>query len=60
MEYNYRDLVKFELINNALNDGWKIQKKNDKYIFSKHKGKVKEVYNEQFLHIFFDKYLRTK
>ena len=28
---------------NALEDGWTIKKRNDKYIFSKHKGKVKEI-----------------
>lgn len=40
---------------NALEDGWKVQKKNENYIFSKRKGKNKEVYTERFLHDFLKK-----
>ena len=40
---------------NALQDGWKVQKKNENYIFSKRKGKNKEVYTESFLHEFLKK-----
>lgn len=44
-----------DFIFNALQDGWKVKKKNDKYIFSKHKGKEKEIFNENFLDDFLKK-----
>ena len=45
-----------DFIFNALQDGWKVKKKNDKYIFSKHKGKEKQVYEEKYLERFVQKY----
>jgi hypothetical protein len=43
---------KMKFINNALEDGWTISKKEDKYIFNKkHEGK-KEIYLDSYLQKF--------
>jgi hypothetical protein len=34
---------------NAVDDGWSVTKKKDKYIFSKPHEKRKEVYSEKYL-----------
>tara|TARA_B100000674_G_C37546403_1_gene780785 strand:- start:165 stop:374 length:210 start_codon:yes stop_codon:yes gene_type:complete len=52
-----KDISKILFIFNALEDGWTIKKRNDKYIFSKHKGKVKEIMFDSFLTKFINKYL---
>ena len=40
---------KLLFINNALENGWDVKKKNEKYIFSKlHEGK-KEIYEDSYL-----------
>ena len=50
---------KMVLIYNALNDGWNIQKKNNKLIFTKnHEGKNK-YYLDNYLSTFMKDYLNT-
>lgn len=45
-------LQKMKFIYNALENGWKVKKQDDKYVFSKmHNGK-KEVFNEDYLEKF--------
>ena len=49
IKINAIEFQKMFFLYNALDDGWKIQKMNDSYIFSKkHEGK-KEVFNEDYL-----------
>ena len=45
-----------DLLVNAIEDGWSVKKKNELYIFSKHKGKEKQVYEEKYLERFVQKY----
>ena len=52
---DHKKIVISNFIFNALQDGWKVQKKNDNYIFSKRNGKGKEVYMENFLDDFLKK-----
>ena len=57
---NYKDLNnmsnkefhKLIFIYNALQDGWSIKKREEKYIFTKHNNKDKEVYMDNFLEKF--------
>jgi|TARA_B110000444_G_scaffold118949_1_gene111864 nucleoid-associated protein YejK len=47
--FNYLTIQKMALIYNALEDGWTVKKKENKYIFIKnHRGK-KEVYLDDYL-----------
>ena len=47
--FNFLTIQKMALIYNALEDGWTVKKKENKYIFIKnHKGK-KEVYLDDYL-----------
>ena len=47
--FNYLTIQKMALIYNALEDGWTVKKKANKYIFIKnHRGK-KEVYLDDYL-----------
>ena len=54
------DLQKILFINNAIDDGWAVKKRNDKYIFSKKHENKKEVYLETFLQKFIESNLNTK
>jgi hypothetical protein len=45
-------------ISNAIEDGWSVKKKNDLYIFSKHNGKEKQIYEEKYLEKFIKKYFK--
>lgn len=56
---DHKKILVSSFIFNALQDGWKVQKKNENYIFTKRKGKVKEVYMENFLDDFLKKYLNN-
>ena len=48
---------KLEFIFNAIEDGWTVYKKDDKYIFSKsHKNEV-EVFKDSYLNEFILKYI---
>ena len=50
---------KLIFIYNAVEDGWKVNKNNDDYVFSKpHEGKM-EVYSPSFLTEFIAKQLRS-
>ena len=44
-----KELSKLVFIYNALEDGWKIKKREGKYIFTKHNSKNKEVYMDDYL-----------
>ena len=55
-----KDLSKILFIFNALEDGWSIKKRDGKYIFSKHKGKIKEIYLDNFLNRFITKYFNLE
>lgn len=51
-----KDLSKMLFIFNAIEDGWDVKKKNNSYIFSKHKSKEKQVFTEDFLNKFISRY----
>lgn len=51
-----KDLSKMLFIFNAIEDGWDVKKKNNSYIFSKHKSKEKQVFTEEFLNKFITRY----
>lgn len=51
-----KELNKIIFIFNAIEDGWKVKKCNNSYIFSKHKCKEKQVFTENFLNVFISKY----
>tara|TARA_Y100000385_G_scaffold276182_1_gene321625 strand:+ start:1286 stop:1492 length:207 start_codon:yes stop_codon:yes gene_type:complete len=55
---NSKEFSKIIFIYNALEDGWSIKKSNNKYIFSKHKTKEKQIISENFLNIFITKYFK--
>ena len=50
-----KEWSKMKFIINAIEDGWHVKKKNGVYIFSKHKGKEKQVYEEKYLERFIRK-----
>ena len=54
------DLQKMLFINNAIDDGWAVKKKNEKYIFSKKHENKKEVYLETYLQKFIEENLKVK
>ncbi len=58
--YNNKELSKLAFIFNALEDGWTIKKRKDKYIFTKHKGKEKEIFLENYLDNFLTKYFNLE
>jgi hypothetical protein len=55
---NNKELSKIMFIYNAIEDGWTIKKKDEKYIFTKHKCKEKQIYNDEFLEVFIKKYFK--
>ena len=57
-DYSQKDLSKYIFIMNAIEDGWSVKKRNDMYIFSKQKGKEKQVYEEKYLEKFIKKYFK--
>jgi hypothetical protein len=51
---DFINLQKLSFINNAIESGWNVSKKNNKYIFcKKHEGK-KEVFLESYLQKFIE------
>ena len=56
VDVSNKDLSKILFIFNAIEDGWDVKKKNNSYIFSKHKSKEKQVFTEDFLNKFIYKY----
>lgn len=59
-KFSPKDMSKILFIFNALEDGWTIKKRNNKYIFSKHKGKTNEIYMDSFLQNFLTKYFKIE
>jgi len=57
-KYSSKDLSRILFISNAIEDGWTVKKKNDLYIFSKHNGKEKQIYEEKYLEKFIKKYFK--
>ena len=55
--YDFKKFQKMLLIFNALEDGWKIQKKNDKYYFKKNHDNDKKYFSDDILNEFLEKYL---
>jgi len=54
---DYKSLQKMIFIHNALLDGWTVQMKTDKYIFTKkHEGR-KEVLSDDYLRTFIERNL---
>ena len=52
LEIDMIQMHKMAFIYNAVNDGWKVELKNNKYVFSKrHEGK-KEIYLDSYLEKF--------
>jgi hypothetical protein len=55
-----KEFYKMVFIMNALNDGWKIYKKEDEYIFTKkHEGK-REIFKREYLETFIYSNLENK
>ena len=54
--YTPKERSKIMFIMNAIEDGWCVKKKDNVYIFSKHKGKEKQLYEEKYLEKFIQKY----
>jgi hypothetical protein len=57
LSLEHKKLAKYMFILNALEDGWTVKKRDEKYIFSKHKGKEKEVYLDNYVELFVKKYM---
>jgi len=57
---DFIELKKMYFINNAIDAGWAVKKRNDKYIFSKKHENKKEVYLETYLQHFIESNLRVK
>tara|TARA_Y100000816_G_C25532373_1_gene289473 strand:+ start:139 stop:336 length:198 start_codon:yes stop_codon:yes gene_type:complete len=57
-KYTPKEWSKILFIMNAIEDGWCVRKKEGTYIFSKHKGKEKQVYEEKYLEKFIQKYFK--
>jgi hypothetical protein len=49
---DYITLQKMKFLYNALEDGWSVVKKEDKYIFNKNHEGEKEIYLESYLQDF--------
>ena len=54
------ELQKLYFINNAINSGWAVKKRDDAYIFSKKHENKKEVYLETYLQKFIEENLSVK
>ena len=57
-KYSPKELSKIIFISNAINDGWTVKKRDELYIFSRHKGKEKQIYEEKYLDKFIKKYFK--
>ena len=57
-DYTPKELSKMFFIMNAIEDGWSVKKRKGLYIFSKHNGKEKQVYEEKYLETFVKKYFK--
>ena len=60
IQMDKKKFQKMLFINNAIEEGWSIKKRNDSYVFTKnHEGK-KEIFDEQYLAIFIKDNLNKK
>lgn len=61
MELNvdFKDYQIMSFIHNALEAGWSVKKRNDRYIFTKKHENKKEVYLETYLQTFIESNLTT-
>ena len=57
-KYTSKDLSRILFISNAIEDGWTVKKRDELYIFSRHKGKEKQIYEEKYLEKFIKKYFK--
>tara|TARA_B100000900_G_C20565152_1_gene710727 strand:- start:215 stop:412 length:198 start_codon:yes stop_codon:yes gene_type:complete len=57
-KYSPKELSKIIFISNAIDDGWTVKKRDELYIFSRHKGKEKQIYEEKYLDKFIKKYFK--
>ena len=55
---NNKKMSKMIFIFNAIEDGWVVKKNKNSYIFSKHKGKEMQAYEEKYLEKFIQKYFK--
>lgn len=49
MNVNSKKMHKMIFLFNALENGWTIKKKNNKYIFLKNHGEKKEIFSDDYL-----------
>jgi hypothetical protein len=54
---DFIELQKMSFINNAIDAGWSVKKRDDKYFFSKKHENKKEVYLETYLQKFIEENL---
>jgi hypothetical protein len=57
---DFIELQKLYFINNAIDAGWSVKKRDDKYIFSKKHENKKEIYLETYLQKFIEMNLAAK
>ena len=57
LNIEFIELQQMLFINNAIDAGWAVKKRNDKYIFSKKHENKKEVYLETYLQQFIEENL---
>lgn len=53
-DLDYLTKAKMMFVFNALNKGWKIQKKENRYIFTKNHNEKKEVFTDNYLKRFIE------
>ncbi len=58
IDINSKEFSKIMFIYNAIEDGWKVKKKDDLYYFSKQTSKEQCIYTEKYLEKFINKYLK--
>ena len=51
-QMTYKEQNKMRFLMNALNDGWSVKKRNDRYIMTKRHENRREVFEEEFLEDF--------
>tara|TARA_B100001250_G_scaffold387865_1_gene385653 strand:- start:42 stop:254 length:213 start_codon:yes stop_codon:yes gene_type:complete len=51
---------KIIFINNAIEDGWTVKKRQDLYIFTKNHENKKEIFNEEYINTFIHNNLYKK
>jgi hypothetical protein len=56
LELTQKEITKMKFICNAIDDGWKVKKIENKYIFSKHNSNNIEINNDNYLEVFLKKH----